>query len=262
MTNEDMKKPNTDPRLQERAICRHHTGREYLNIVIAREEDLGVDLVIHRGLHDGRVWARTVENFLGSKDGETPRFTFVEMMTEREEKLLAQQYHDLARLTSGMAGAENYTEGFVVGMVDDQGRVVGPYYAREIVDWESCPRHWSLDIDEAVIFDTEAQAQTLLTEMSRKIDHQSNLAVKHVYRFNPLSWGTPSEAKIEPSLMPQQVQQIPVPQAANSDERQQQILVLMEEIFRDNQLTMDRTLALLGEIEGAAVAMRATLTDP
>ena len=70
------------------------------------------------------------------------------------------------------------------------------------------------------------------------------------------------ETKIEPSLMPQQVQQIPVPQAANSDERQQQILVLMEEIFRDNQLTMDRTLALLGEIEGAAVAMRATLTDP
>ena len=51
-------------------------------------------------------------------------------------------------------------------------------------------------------------------------------------------------------------------QLANSDERQQQILVLMEEIFRDNQLTMDRTLALLGEIEGAAVAMRATLTGP
>lgn len=254
MKAEDMNQAQDDLSLMQGAIWEANDGTgEVLMIGVAKTR--GESNAVFRPMASVQLQSLPLSEFVRAHQ-------FVESLAARESRIIAKQYHDLARLTSGMAGAENYAEGFIIGMVGEGDRVIGPYYAREIVDWESCPLHWSLDIDEAVIFDTEAQAQTLLTEMSRKIDHQSNLAVKHVYRFNPLSWGTPSEAKIEPSLMPQQVQQIPVPQAANSDERQQRILVLMEEIFRDNQLTMDRTLALLGEIEGAAVAMRATLTGP
>lgn len=254
MKAEDMNQAQDDLSLMQGAIWEANDGTgEVLMVGVAKTR--GESNAVFRPMASVQLQALPLSEFVRG-------YQFVESLAARESRIIAKQYEELARLTSGMAGAENYTEGFVVGMVDDQGKVVGPYYAREIVDWENRPRYWSLDIDEAVVFDTEAQAQKLLTEMSRKIDHQSNLAVKHVYRFNPLSWGTPSEVKFEPSLMPQQVQQIPAPQAANSDERQQQILVLMEEIFRDNQLTMDRTLALLGEIEGAAVAMRATLTGP
>ena len=54
-------------------MYRHHTGRVYEIICIAREEDLGVDFVIHRGLHDGRTWARSLANFNGVKN-EQRRF--------------------------------------------------------------------------------------------------------------------------------------------------------------------------------------------
>lgn len=54
-------------------VWRHHSGREYKVESVAREEDLGVNMVVHVGMHDGRRWVRTVENFLGDKNGK-PRF--------------------------------------------------------------------------------------------------------------------------------------------------------------------------------------------
>lgn len=48
----------------------------YRVVCIAREEDLGVDFVVHQGLHDNRIWVRSVNNFLSHKDGK-PRFTLV-----------------------------------------------------------------------------------------------------------------------------------------------------------------------------------------
>lgn len=54
-------------------VWEHHTGRLYRVEGIARENDLGVDFVVHRGLHDGQLWVRSVDNFLGKK-GREPRF--------------------------------------------------------------------------------------------------------------------------------------------------------------------------------------------
>lgn len=54
----------------------HQNGREYSILAIARDDYSGVDLVIHRGLHDGRVWSRPMENFLGTI-GFLPRFVHI-----------------------------------------------------------------------------------------------------------------------------------------------------------------------------------------
>lgn len=55
---------------------RHHTGREYVVIVVARDDDEPQDLVIHRGLHDGRVWSRPMKNFMGYLAEGQPRFSY------------------------------------------------------------------------------------------------------------------------------------------------------------------------------------------
>ena len=52
---------------------RHQNGLDYVVMTVARDEDAGVYMVVHQGIHDGRVWVRTVSNFLGMKNGE-PRF--------------------------------------------------------------------------------------------------------------------------------------------------------------------------------------------
>ncbi len=56
----------------------HYKGHKYKVIAIAREEDLGVDFVIHVGLHDGRVWARSLHNFKSLKEDFTARFREVD----------------------------------------------------------------------------------------------------------------------------------------------------------------------------------------
>lgn len=59
-------------------VYEHYKGNQYKVIAIAREEDLGVDFVVHRGLHDGRDWVRSVQNFTSLKDGHTARFRLVD----------------------------------------------------------------------------------------------------------------------------------------------------------------------------------------
>ena len=62
--------------LGERTLWRHLNGHEYEVICIARCDDLEVDMVIHRGVHDGRIWARSKDNFLGKK-GSSHRFVYL-----------------------------------------------------------------------------------------------------------------------------------------------------------------------------------------
>lgn len=65
---------------------RHFTGREYVVIAIARDDDQGQDLVIHRGLHDGRIWSRTMTNFMGNSVPEgKPRFVYTGGLTAPTE---------------------------------------------------------------------------------------------------------------------------------------------------------------------------------
>lgn len=264
------------------------------------------DLVVFRRIGDTDLQVLSLRGFVD-------RYRYVELLSEREEKLLAQQYHDLARLTSGMAGAENYTEGFIIGMVGERGRVIGPYWCGSD---EQGAQSWSLGIDDAFLFADQFDADRFLAQLTLVVNHQNNLAVMHVYRFNPLTWGEqpmatgrmpcalkpvdniPREQPTPPEEVSVKIPERPVgaspsfghpfgqPVVLNDDvyrsfveeakgvhftahnlvvdseERKNQILALMEEIFRDNQLTMDKTLSLLGEIEGAALAMRSKLTDP
>lgn len=51
----------------------HQNGHRYGVLSIARDDYTEQDLVIHQGLHDGRVWSRPLVNFLGDKGGK-PRF--------------------------------------------------------------------------------------------------------------------------------------------------------------------------------------------
>lgn len=53
----------------------HQNGHEYQVIIIARDDYTEQDLVIHRGMHDGRVWSRPINNFMGLKEG-LPRFVY------------------------------------------------------------------------------------------------------------------------------------------------------------------------------------------
>lgn len=50
-------------------VFRHLNGYKYEVIAIARDDYSGQDLVIHKGLHDGRIWSRPLVNFNGSKNG-------------------------------------------------------------------------------------------------------------------------------------------------------------------------------------------------
>lgn len=62
-------------------VYRHFKGNVYEIIAVARENDMEVDFVVHKGLHDGRVWTRSLANFLGDRDGVT-----------RFQKLQAEHY--------------------------------------------------------------------------------------------------------------------------------------------------------------------------
>lgn len=58
---------------------RHFKGRTYTVLSIAHEADLDIEFVIHQG-EDGRIWARSMSNFLGFKEtdqGLVTRFTEV-----------------------------------------------------------------------------------------------------------------------------------------------------------------------------------------
>lgn len=48
-------------------IWEHLNGRKYRVLCVAHEEDLGLDFVVHQGLHDSRIWARSLVNFTGYK---------------------------------------------------------------------------------------------------------------------------------------------------------------------------------------------------
>lgn len=50
-------------------VFRHLNGYKYEVIAIARDDYAEQDLVIHKGLHDGRIWSRPLVNFTGYKDG-------------------------------------------------------------------------------------------------------------------------------------------------------------------------------------------------
>lgn len=56
---------------------KHFKGNVYTIICVAHEADLGIDFVVHRG-PDGRIWTRSLTNFLGTKNldqaGEVIRF--------------------------------------------------------------------------------------------------------------------------------------------------------------------------------------------
>lgn len=69
----------------------HQNGYRYQVIAIARDDYTEQDLVIHKGLRDGRVWSRPLLNFLGDKGG-FPRFkgpldpiVFTHVCPRREE---------------------------------------------------------------------------------------------------------------------------------------------------------------------------------
>lgn len=62
-------------------LYQHFLRKEVFKVTaIARHDDLGVDMVVHVGLHDGRTWVRAAENFAGMKNGAN-RFTFVGFST-------------------------------------------------------------------------------------------------------------------------------------------------------------------------------------
>ena len=108
------------------------------------------------------------------------------MMQEQRASL---QFAEMAKLTSGMAGVENYQEAYIVGMVDqDQRNVIGPYLIlhTDLMEIEGhCPYSWTLDIDEATLMaDYEAQEQ--VTRLMPLIDQANVLGVRKVYRF--LNW--------------------------------------------------------------------------
>lgn len=58
-------------------IWRHNNGFDYEIAAIGEfnDTDPHIPVVVHRGLHDGRVWVRTVENFLGTHRTGVPRYT-------------------------------------------------------------------------------------------------------------------------------------------------------------------------------------------
>lgn len=59
------------------AIVEHVNGHQYKVEGIYRDQDAGVDYVPHVGLHDGRKWVRTVQNFTGLHKSGRPRFKLI-----------------------------------------------------------------------------------------------------------------------------------------------------------------------------------------
>lgn len=60
-------------------VFKHFKGNLYTILAVAHEADLGIDFVVHKGA-DGRVWTRSLSNFLGTKelaDGPVTRFVKV-----------------------------------------------------------------------------------------------------------------------------------------------------------------------------------------
>ena len=63
----------TIEKLSVGSVWTHQNGHRYEIIGLAREQDLCVFFVVHKGLHDGRLWVRSLANFLDFKNGK-PRF--------------------------------------------------------------------------------------------------------------------------------------------------------------------------------------------
>lgn len=55
-------------------LWRHVNGNTYHVVCIAEDNYLGIDLVIHRGTHDGQFWSRPLSDFLGLHNTGVPRF--------------------------------------------------------------------------------------------------------------------------------------------------------------------------------------------
>lgn len=58
-------------------LYRHVNGNTYIVVCVSEDDYLGIDLVIHKGTHDGHIWARPVSNFLGLHNTGVPRFVRV-----------------------------------------------------------------------------------------------------------------------------------------------------------------------------------------
>jgi hypothetical protein len=73
---------NEFPGLIAGQVWQHTNGFKFrvLDLSYLNDCEPHAPVVIHQGLHDGRVWVRCVENFVGrNADGEL-RFTFVEFL--------------------------------------------------------------------------------------------------------------------------------------------------------------------------------------
>lgn len=72
-----------------KGLYRCHTGNKYQVLFTATStEDHASQLVVYRGLADGRIWVRPQEEFLGQKEikGQLqPRFELLEVAPEEEE---------------------------------------------------------------------------------------------------------------------------------------------------------------------------------
>lgn len=94
------------------------------------------------------------------------------------------QLGQLQSLLSGMHGAEDYVVGYVIGMVNENetSKVAAPYFGPE----SGTGNTWTLDIDQAQVFPTEAEALESLEALQRAVQSSDSiLGVRSVWRFNP-----------------------------------------------------------------------------
>ena len=62
---------------RKHSVWKHHNGCLYRVLCVARDEYRQMDLVIHENLNGGIVYARPLDDFLGTlaTDDTVPRFT-------------------------------------------------------------------------------------------------------------------------------------------------------------------------------------------
>lgn len=149
----------------------------------------------------GQASCQVVEDFVLEKGTKLAYEKAIGQIWELEAYLqthlrsqYAQKMTELNSLLSGMHGAEDYVDGWVIGMCEDE-RVVGPFLARDAND--PGVGRWVLDIDQARIYTDEGEAQGILRRMLDSVSTMQDgkavdspglsrmLGIRHVWRFNP-----------------------------------------------------------------------------